>query len=120
MSRPAVDVVVPFVGSDEELADLLARLDALELADGDSLTVVDNGRAARAADPRVIAAPQQQSSYYARNRGAERGSAPWLLFIDADVEPPRDLVDRYFDAEPADNTAVLAGAVEDAPPGGDP
>ena len=33
----------------------------------------------------VIADREQQSSYHARNKGAERGSAPWLLFIDADV-----------------------------------
>src|SRR4051812_5946544 len=108
MSRPAVDVVVPFAGSDDALGDLLERMGALERRDGDTLTIVDNRAAAAAAAavdadaaadarradppdadvPHVIAASGQQSSYYARNRGAELGRAPWILFLDADVDPP--------------------------------
>ena len=45
---------------------------------------------------RVISAQGVQSSYYARNRGAAAGSAPWLLFVDADVRVDRNLIDRYF------------------------
>ena len=115
MSRPAVDVVVPFAGSDSALADLLARMRVLELRDGDSLTIVDNRADAREQPPDVVAAPAQQSSYFARNRGAERGHAPWILFLDADVDPPADLVDRYFDEAPGDEAGVLAGGVRDAP-----
>jgi len=115
MSRPVVDVVVPFAGSDAALADLLARMRALELRDGDTLTIVDNRADARDQAPDVVAAPAQQSSYFARNRGAERGHAPWILFLDADVDPPADLVDRYFDEAPGDDAGVLAGGVRDAP-----
>lgn len=115
MSRPAVDIVVPFAGSDQALAELDARMSAVDLRGGDTLTIVDNGRDARDQAPHVIAAPAQQSSYFARNRGAERGEAPWILFLDADVDPPLDLIDRYFDQATGDDVAVLAGGVRDAP-----
>src|SRR4051812_47688759 len=92
--RAAVDLVVPFAGRDAALRDLLERLDRVALDDADTLTVVDNRRGASTADdPRVVAAPERQSSYFARNRGAARGTNEWLLFIDADVDPPPGLVD---------------------------
>ena len=122
MSRPTVNVVVPFVGSDEALARLCERLAAMRLGPSDSLTVVDNAPSAgdRSQDGvRVLAAPERQSSYFARNRGAAEGRAEWLLFIDADVDPQPDLVDRYFETAPRADTAVLAGGVVDRRPGGD-
>jgi GT2 family glycosyltransferase len=117
--RPAVDIVVPFAGSDAALDDLLARMRAIERADGDTLTIVDNRPSATSRGD-VIAAPEQQSSYYARNRGAERGAAPWILFLDADVDPPADLLERYFVTAPADDVGVIAGGVTDAPLPADP
>ena len=120
MTRPPVDVVVPFAGSDADLERLLSRARAIELRDGDTLTVVDNRAGAVDRGGDVVGAPAQPSSYYARNRGAARGIAPWLLFIDADVDPPPDLLDRYFDPEPGERAGVVAGGVEDAPLGPDP
>jgi GT2 family glycosyltransferase len=119
--RPSVDVVVPFAGPPDALDDLLSRLRALDLRAGDSLTVVDNrapgSPPARAPERplRVIRAGEVQSSYFARNRGAAEGTGEWLLFIDADVEPPADLADRYLDEPPEARVAVLAGAVVDEP-----
>ena len=122
VKRAAVDVVVPFAGDESELRDLLRRLARLDLDDHDTVTVVDNRPpgAARVGDPRVISAPERQSSYFARNRGAARGDAEWLLFIDADVEPAPALVDAYFAEPPEERDGVLAGAVVDEPldPGG--
>ena len=115
MTRPSVDVIVPFAGSDAALEKLLARVRKIERRAGDTLTVVDNRPNARNREPDVLAAPLQQSSYHARNRGAERGNADWLLFIDADVDPPSDLIERYFDTAPGERVAVLAGGVEDEP-----
>ena len=116
--RPAVDVVVPFRGSAPALADLVERLRRLMLEPGDTLTVVDNSPDG-VADPstlpgvHVVAAPERQSSYHARNRGAAAGEAPWLLFLDADVEPSPRLADCYLSEPPDARTAVLVGAVRD-------
>ena len=118
--RPAVDVVLPFAGSADALRAVVARLDALHLREGDTATVALNRRL-RGARPggervRVVDASDRRGSYHARNAGAAAGSAPWLLFVDADVTPPRDLLDRLFDPSPGARTAVLAGAVLDEPP----
>jgi GT2 family glycosyltransferase len=60
-----------------------------------------------------------RSSYHARNRGASAGRAPWLLFLDADVEWSSALLDAYFVPEPDERTAVLGGVIHDAPLPGD-
>src|SRR4051794_15287227 len=96
-ARPSVDIVVPFFGTDDDLRDLLLVMDGLELRDGDTLTIVDNRPTAGVTDdPRIVPAPDIQSSYHARNKGSARGRAPWIVFIDADVKPRTDLLDRYF------------------------
>ena len=114
-----MDVVVPFAGSLAALTDLCARMSRLRLRAGDSLTIVDNrppaAEPSSSKDTCVLRAPERQSSYFARNRGAMGKKGEWILFIDADVDPAPDLLDRYFEKVPADGTAVLAGAVEDEP-----
>jgi GT2 family glycosyltransferase len=120
VTRPAVDVVVPFLGDDSALSELRRRLIRLELRGGDTVTVVDNRRTATeqaaGGGPTVVAAPQRQTPYLARNAGAARGGAPWLLFIDADVAVPADLLDRYFESPVAEEVAVLAGGIADDSP----
>lgn len=118
--RPAVDVVVPFTGSDAQLESLIVRLSALRRAPGDTLVVADNRPGARKhqrGNITVVAAGDLLGSYHARNAGARAGSAPWLLFVDADVTLAADLLDRLFDPAPDARTAVLAGAVRDDAPG---
>jgi GT2 family glycosyltransferase len=118
--RPHIDVIVPFLGSDAELRALRERLRALELRPGDNLLVVDNRPRAHAAPPdqSVVRAPDRQSSYHARNRGAAEGEAPWLVFVDADVLPSPELLDQYFSGGVDERTAVLAGAIQDVPGSG--
>jgi GT2 family glycosyltransferase len=119
VSRPAVDVIVPFAGSAQALAEVQAALLALRRAPGDTLTVVDNRPAATpdlpapAPEIRIVRAPERQSSYFARNRGVEGGSAPWLVFLDADTRPEPGLLDGYLDPAPAGDAGVLAGALLD-------
>jgi GT2 family glycosyltransferase len=114
-TRPAVDFVVPFAGSAAALEELRERLRALDLGGSDTLTIVDNRPAGAPAVDGTLRAPERRSSYFARNRGAAAGTNPWLMFLDADVEPPPDLAGRLFAEEPADRTAVLAGGVVDGP-----
>jgi hypothetical protein len=117
-ARPGVDVVVPVAAPGPAVRALVARLRSLRLGDGDTLTVVDN-RGVGVDEPEVLVAAEVPTSYFARNAGAARGGAPWLLFLDADVEVPGDLLDRLFVPEPGERTAVLAGAILDEPPGDD-
>ena len=62
---------------------------------------------------RILGAHERQSSYYARNRGAAAGCGTWLLFLDADVLPAPDLIDRYLTVDPASRAGFLVGAVTD-------
>jgi GT2 family glycosyltransferase len=111
--RPTVDVVVPFVGSDAERRALVERMRGLHLDSGDTLTIVDNGPAPPAADPFVVHAPQRPTSYHARNAGAQRGSAEWILFLDDDVLPPADLLERCFGEPLPETVGIVAGGVRD-------
>jgi GT2 family glycosyltransferase len=116
--RPTIDVVVPFKGPAESLVGLVDRLGRLTLREGDTITIADNRPEGvvpveGSAGVHVLPVPERQSSYHARNRGAALGAADWLLFLDGDVEPTEDLLDRYFPEPAAPGTAVLVGAVED-------
>ena len=114
--RAAADVVVPVAPrSREDLRAVLERMrGTLALAAGDTLTLVDN-RGVGLARPEVLVATGVRSSYWARNRGAARGRAPWLVFLDADVTPQPGLLDALLTPPPAAGVGVLAGAVHDAP-----
>src|SRR3954469_23408202 len=119
VARPPVDVVVPFRGSPAELEELRRRLAPVELREGDSLLVVDNtpGHGSSQGPVQVLGASGHTTPGYARNRGEERGSADWLLFIDAEVVPSDNLLDMYFEPPPAEDAAILAGGVRDEPVG---
>ncbi len=118
-ARPDVAVVVPFHGDAEDARALDSALRGLDLRSADEVIVADNTRDpvyAGAVGPEgratVVHAHLERSSYYARNVGAEKARAPWLLFIDSDCRPPSGLVDSYFDGSPvADDVGILAGAV---------
>ena len=102
---------------------MLERLGGLDLGPGDSVTVADNrpGAVDRAGPGtvRVLGAGELQTSYHARNRAAAQGNAPWLVFLDADVFPPADLLARYFEPVPGERVGVLAGALVDEQPADD-
>jgi glycosyltransferase involved in cell wall biosynthesis len=112
-----VDVVVPFRGRPAELEELRARLGRLALGPEDSIVVADNtpGHGPLTGPVPVIGAAGLATPGFARNRGAERGNADWLLFLDADVVPPPDLLERYFEPPPAERTGLVAGAMTDEP-----
>ncbi|MEO6350315.1 MAG: hypothetical protein ABIP53_06655, partial [Candidatus Limnocylindrales bacterium] len=71
--RPAVDVVLPFRGSDDQLERVVARLAALETRTDDTLTIADNRPGAvdrERLGVRIVGAGERQTSYHARNRAA--------------------------------------------------
>lgn len=118
VNRPAVDVVVPVAADADGLRAVLERMRGLALRDGDTLTVVDNRGVGVVAD-QVLVAAGVATSYFARNAGARRGSAPWIAFLDADVDPPADLLDRLFTTPAGEKVGAIAGGVIDAPVGPD-
>ncbi|MGI8728131.1 MAG: glycosyltransferase, partial [Solirubrobacterales bacterium] len=113
-ARPSVSVIVPFAGGPRAAGSLLEGLARLRLGADDELIVVDNSPTPAvevAAVAEVVRATAEQSSYYARNAGAERATGSWLLFMDADCRPDPDLLDRHF-AEPVDpGCALIAGGI---------
>ena len=120
-----MDVVVPFAGPAERLAALAERLRVLELGPQDTVLIVDNNEAPSPAPPKgpgVLWAGERPTPAHARNRGTAESVNEWLVFLDADVIPPPDLLDRLFDPPPGERTALLAGDIADAevPPGGPP
>jgi hypothetical protein len=115
VSRPPVSVVMPFAGSAAAGAAALRVLEGLATGPADELILVDNrGTVAPSETVRVITATAEHSPAHARNAGAEQAGGAWLLFLDADVEVPPDLLDRYFAAPIAATVGALAGAVSSA------
>ncbi len=118
--RPAVSVIVPFHGSAEEGRGLFEELARLRLGPADEAIVVDNtvDRVLAEVDSgavKVVPAPAERSSYYARNTGAEAAGSEWLLFVDSDCRLRPDLVDAFFLAPPGDEAGAIAGAVVGVP-----
>jgi GT2 family glycosyltransferase len=115
-------VIVPFAGRPAELGELLAALEALDRAPGDELIVADNRRErpaqAHAGAVRVIAAAGVASPGFARNRAAAVASGEWLVMIDADTHPARDLIGRYLEPAPGPDVGILAGGIDDVARGG--
>jgi mycofactocin glycosyltransferase len=118
--RPPVSVIVPFLGTDAELEQLIERLAALQRGPGDQLIVADNrpdsGAIEHATGVTVRPAGGVSSPGFARNRGAAQASGEWLVFIDADTEPEPRLLDSYFEPLPASTTAILGGGILDVAP----
>jgi len=95
-----LSVVVPAFNEERLLAASLAAICAsasvFDDAGGWELIVCDNNstdrtaRIARTAGAKVVFEPHNQISR-ARNRGAEAAAGEWLLFVDADSMPSREL-----------------------------
>lgn len=120
MERPAVTIVVPFVGSADELAALARRFGAVRRTPADEIVISDNSPepvaqpAASATDGlRFVHDNAIASPGHARNVGAAAAAGEWILFCDDDTDPEPDLLERYFEPRPGERTAILAGGVAD-------
>lgn len=118
---PSVSVIVPVHNGESELRACIARIRALE-PPADECIVVDDGSSdgsphlARQAGFKVLSTPGRCGPALARNLGARHASGDVLVFVDADVLPPLDLVARVraeFAADP--RLAALIGSYDDAP-----
>jgi GT2 family glycosyltransferase len=98
----------------------LSALEHIAFGPDDEAILVDNSRNGslggleHRAPIRVVSAPDQSSSYYARNVGAEQAKNEWLLFIDSDCLPPSTIIDDYFSDPIPDDIGAVAGAVRPA------
>ena len=104
MGKATLSVVIPATNRPSSLDECLAGVrDAL--GPDDELIVVDHGTSG---SPARI-----------RNSGARRARGDVLVFIDADVVPHRDALERFRAAFDEDPTLVAAfGSYDACPPGG--
>jgi GT2 family glycosyltransferase len=117
--RPAISVVMPFAGDERGAQAAVNGLLALDARPGDELILADNsGNAVAREGVAVVSATGERSPAHARNVGASRARAEWILFLDADCRAPAGLLDAYFGAPVADDVGALAGEVVPLP-GGD-
>jgi len=115
--RPAVAVIVPARNEAASLPNLLPAL-VRQLRPDDELVVVDDHSTDSTADialrcgARVVSAPDLPDGWLGKPHacwvGAQSTVAPLLLFIDADVRPAADLLDRVAQAWSASPDAVLS------------
>jgi glycosyltransferase involved in cell wall biosynthesis len=114
-SRLKLSIVVPAFNEERLLARTLAAIRAAAGvfdAEGWEIVVCDNNSTdctaeiARAAGAKVVFEPHNQISR-ARNRGASAAAGEWLVFVDADSMPSREL---FADLKAAiDSGRVLGG-----------
>ncbi len=112
--RPPVSVVLPFLGDAAEARLAIERLEGLDPGPEDELIVADNtpgGAVEVGAQIRVVPAAEHRSATHARNAGAAVAVNDWLLFVDADCLLAPDLLDAYFEPEPGERCAVVAGEI---------
>jgi len=114
-SRPSVSVVVPFAGDVAQALVALALLRSLRTGPHDERILADNsGSAQRAEDVRVLRVDGERSPAHARNAGGAVSRGEWILFLDADVRAPADLLDRYFAEPVGERVGALAGEIRGA------
>ncbi len=108
VSAAAVSVVIPAHRADEGFRACLASVASCRPPAGEVIVVVD-GEApgctalAAAAGARVLVTNGGEGPAVARNRGAREAAGAVVLFLDADVVAPADLMDRVaraFDQDP--------------------
>ena len=113
LNRPPVSVVVPFAGDGLAARAAIELLRSLDTKPDDQLILADNcGIVAGDQEPiTVVRAEGERSPAHARNTGAARAGREWVLFLDADVRPPADLLARFFAAPIDERVGAITGDI---------
>lgn len=117
MSRPDVSVVVPFAGTSADADRVIAMLRSLDSGPGDQLILADNSGTAPASPPgvTVVRAQGEASPSRSRNAGAAAATNDWILFLDADVHPPAELLELFFSEPIGDGVGAMTGDIAGIP-----
>jgi len=116
-----ISIITPVHEGGDAFLACIGRLAACRPPADELIVVADGGRdgsaeAARAAGARVIELQARSGPARARNVGAAAATGDVLLFVDADVAAPPDLVGRvaaFLDTHP--EIAAVIGSYDDAP-----
>jgi GT2 family glycosyltransferase len=118
MTRPVVSVICPLGGPRADAGAALARLGRINRGPDDEILLVDNtpgadlkGSHDLGSSIRIVTAPAEFSSYYARNVGAKAAVGEWFLFLDSDCIPSESILDEYFAQEIPAECGAIAGGV---------
>lgn len=118
--EPTLSVIIP---ARNAAATISLCLDALlgKIADDVEVVVVDDASTDATADvaarstARVIRLPEHRGVCAARNAGAAAARAPLLVFLDADVVPAPDVLDRGRRWFADRNVTAVIGSYDDEP-----
>lgn len=119
--RDAVSVIVPAYNAEATLPECLKALRAA-MGPEDELIVFDDGstdstrRIAEAAGARILSNPgSPKGPGHGRNMAAKNATKPYLMFIDADVIPRTDTIDRLVTEIDKTGTVAAIGSYDDNP-----
>jgi GT2 family glycosyltransferase len=117
MSLSALSIVIPTYMRNEVLWDSVRALRP-QLGAGDELLVIDQNDPplrvpADLEDARLkMLFLERPSLTRARNLGLERAASPLVVFLDDDIRPDAELLDRFRQAAQAHPRCILTGVVD--------
>lgn len=110
---PQIDVIIPVFDQAKDLAECLQSLRQQTFGDF-SVIIVDDGSSIPldasigVGLPVQIVRQENRGAPSARNRGAREGSAPYILFCDADIKLKTNAIETFYQTLTASPSAAFA------------